>query len=386
MGQLVPFFIVLLAAVLFSEVFKRLHLPWVAALILAGMAIGPFGAGLFEVDNTLEFIGQMGLMFLMFVAGLETKLSSFKKYRTNIIFISSINGLLPFLVGINIGLILGFDIVSSAVMGIIFISSAIAVVIPSLESNGLIESKIGKSIVASTIVEDVVSLLMLSVLIHFSSPQTNIPLPVLYATLLILVLFFRWIIPKIQWFFSEKNGSKDLFYEEVRLVFALLIGIVISFDFLGIHPIVGGFFAGLILSDSINSKILEEKIRVISYGIFIPVFFVIVGSKTDLSVFEAVDKILLIVLLIVFGSMVSKFVSGYLSARHLGFNKDKSFLTGVATLPQLSVTLAIAFTGVEMGLIDVSVASALVILSVISSFLSPLLVKFFAGRINVKTV
>jgi len=166
MTEIFPFFLILLAGVFFSTIFKRAHLPWVVSLIVAGIVAGPFGLKLIEINNTTEFIGQIGLVFLMFMAGLETKSSSFKGFEKSLIILAFINGSLPFVVGLGIGYYFGYSLISSLLLGIIFISSSIAVVIPSLEKNNLLHSRLGTSVIITSVMQDIASLILLSIILQ----------------------------------------------------------------------------------------------------------------------------------------------------------------------------------------------------------------------------
>jgi len=379
MNEILSFFIVLFAALFFSELFKRLHLPWVVALILGGMIIGPFGLRFFESNITLDFLAEIGLVFLMFMAGLETKISDFKRLRKGRFSLPLLNGGLPFLAGLGIGLYFGLDIKTALFLGIIFISSSVAVILPSLESSKLLKSKLGHSIVATTILEDVASLVLLSILFQTVNPLTNLPLPAFYALLLATLVALRWLIPRVREFMSStRKGGTDTFQQDIRTIFAILIGTVISFELLGLHSIIAGFFAGFVLSESIKSKELKEKLRVLSYGLFIPIFFIVVGSKTDITVFTETGVVLL-ALALVLGVIFSKFIAGMVAGRINGFSLKQGALIGFATIPQLSTTLAVAFTGFGLGLLDNVLIAALVVVTVATTLISPLMVKVVSG-------
>ena len=152
MPTFLPFFIILLAALFFSEIFYKLHLPLVVALVLAGIVIGPHGLNIFTPDSTMNLIGGIGLMFLMFMAGLEIRPSSIRDIKAGVVKMSLLNGVLPFFVGFGIGMYFNFGTLPSLLLGTIFISSSIAVVVPSLESLGLMQTKLGQTIIASTMV------------------------------------------------------------------------------------------------------------------------------------------------------------------------------------------------------------------------------------------
>jgi Kef-type K+ transport system membrane component KefB len=338
MVTLLPFFIILVAGILFSLLFARLDLPWVIAMIAAGIVIGPFGLGLFEPDTTLEFIGEVGLIFLMFMAGLETRLSSFREFGRGIVIISLLTSTIPAIGGFMIGQFFGLGLNTSLLLGIIFISSSIAVVLPSLESNGLLTTKLGRTTMASTVVNDVLSLLLLSVFLQTTQTITPIPLPLFYVGLILSLFSLRWAIPKIREIVRKHGRRGNAFEKEVRTIVVILLGTVAFFEVLGLHPITAAFFAGLILSESIENPELKEKLHALSYGVFIPVFFVIVGTQTNLGVFVQTKGALLLTIAIVFLSVATKFASGFLGAAIAGFNSIKSILVGFAMVLSVVTT------------------------------------------------
>lgn len=384
MSQFLPFFIILLAALFFSEVFYRVHIPWVIALIIGGIIIGPFGLNIFVPDTTIELLGDVGLVFLMFMAGLEIRLSSLREMKKDVARMTFFNGAIPFMVGFGIGLYFDYPIIVSLLIGTIFISSSVAVIIPLLESNKLIATRLGKSIIASTVTEDILSLILVSVLFQSISPVTTLPLPVFYFLLLLALIALRWMLPRLRLLFSRLS-PKGLFEWELQIIFVILIGTVILFEILGLHAIIAGFFAGLVLSESIKSGILKGKLRTISYGFFIPIFFVLIGVNTDISIFSKLDNALVLTVVIVAGSIFAKFISGWIAGRINGFNIPQSLLIGGATIPQLSTTLAVAITGAELGILSTELVTAMVVLSIVSTFLSPAIIilvrRFFSDQV-----
>ena len=378
--ELLPFFLILLATVLFAAAFRKFHLPWVLALISAGIFIGPYGFDLAEVTPTMTFLSQIGLIFLMFMAGLETKFESFKKLKYDLGWLSALNSLIPLTAGVALGYWFGFSLTASLLIGIIFMSSSIAVIIPTLESLKLSNTKLGRSIVASTIIVDVVSLVFLSILLQSVNPVTALPLPSFYFLLALIMVGFAYGLPKIRALIPHYRDEKDLFESEVRLIFALMIGVVVTFDLLGLHPIIAGFFAGLVLSNSIKSELLIDKLRTMSYGIFIPVFFVVIGMETNTSVFQESSGVLGLVAAVVGVSVLTKFVSGWIGGKIIGFNNKDSAIIGFSTIPQLSTTLAVVFTAVETGLLPPELITAMVILSIVTTLIAPIGLRFLAEK------
>lgn len=376
--EFLPFFLILLATVLFAAAFRRFHLPWVLALITAGIVIGPYGFEVAAVTPTMSFLSEIGLIFLMFMAGLETKFESFKKLKSDIAWLSALNGLIPLITGVGIGLAFGFSAIASLLIGIIFMSSSIAVIIPTLEALDITHLKLGRTIMASAIVVDVLSLIFLSVLLQSVDPVTSLPLVSFYFILAIILTAFFYGLPKIRNLIPHRRDEKDLFESEVRIVFALLIGVVATFELLGLHPIIAGFFAGLVLSDSIKSEILIDKLRTMSYGIFIPVFFVVIGMETNIGVLSEGKSVIGLIVAIVLTSVITKFVSGWLGGRVVGFKNRDSAMIGLATIPQLSTTLAVVFTGIETGLLPPTLMTAMVTLSIITTLIAPLAMRYLA--------
>jgi len=320
MAEFYPFFLIIFAGVFFSMVFRRMHFPWVVGLIVGGIVVGPHALNVLEITPAVEFVGQIGLVFLMFMAGLETKFSNFYGFQGKLLWLSFINGVVPFIIGLGIAFLFGYGWISALLVGIIFISSSIAVVIPSLERYGLIHTPLGQSVIMTTVLQDIASLVLLSFVLQSISPVTKLPLYIFYPLVVGTLILLRFFIPKVLRFFTRTiQGTEDLFQQEFRAIFLILLGTVISFELLGLHPITAGFFAGLILSDSMKSSALKDKIRTISYGVFIPTFFIIVGTQTDIKILLESRDTLWLVIAIMTGSVLSKFFSGWVGGKMVGF-------------------------------------------------------------------
>jgi Kef-type K+ transport system membrane component KefB len=383
MEEFYPFFLIIFAGVFFSMVFRRMHFPWVVGLILGGIIIGPHVLDILKLTPTVEFIGQMGLIFLMFMAGLETKFSNFRGFQGRLLWLSFINGAIPFAVGVGLAFLFGYGWIPALLVGIIFVSSSIAVVIPSLERYALLDTRLGQSVVMTTVIQDIISLILLSLVLQSVSPVTTLPLYIFYPLVIATLALLRFFIPRVSRFFTRAaQNTEDLFQQEFRAVFLILIGTVIAFELLGLHPIIAGFFTGLILSGSIASPLFKEKIRTISYGIFIPTFFIIVGAQTDVSVLWESQGVVALVAAIVGGSIMSKFLSGWIGGKMVGFNSDQSLLFAVSSIPQLSTTLAVAFASLSLGFIDQKLITAMVTLSIVTVMVSPTLMNLLGSRIK----
>ncbi len=376
----IPFFLLMLAAVVFSSLFTRFHLPWVLALIIAGVVVGPFGFDVIEYTQTLEFFAEMGLIFLMFLAGLQTNLGTFKHFERDVAVVTVCNGAIPFFIGVGIGLLFGFSILAAVLVGVVFMSSAVAVVIPALEAKGVMQRKVGRTIVSASVINDIASLLILSAILQVFAPSTELPIWSFYVLLVAALVGLRYGLPRLRALVPRFRDEHDLFESEVRIIFAMLFGTVVLFSALGLHPIVAGFFSGLVLSDSLTSDILRHKLHTIGYGIFIPIFFISIGITTDFSTVVDSSSAMWLVVAIVFGSILAKTWSGYFAAKISGFPRNEAAFIGFATVPQLSTSLAVVVTATELELVPMQLLSAIVMLSIISTMLAPLAMKLIPIR------
>lgn len=378
MGSLFALFLVLMAGVLFQEVSRKAHLPWVVALMIGGFLIGPSGVGLIaEPDSTIAFLGQIGLIFLMFMAGLETRLKDFWKaikHSTWVIILTLITSVLA---GMVIGYWFGFPNITALFIGVVFISSSVAVSVPYLEDSGLINAPIGRTVVASAVTLDVISLVFLAFVMDSAVPLSPVGFPSLVVSLLGIFLVLKFILPLIKrrlQFLHEATVTEH--ERETQLVIAVLIGLVVLFEVIGLHPILAGFFAGIVLSDVVWTRKLMEKIRMLSYGLFIPVFFVMVGIQFNLSPimesFKTKESLLLIISFILI-PIITRYLSSFWGARIEGFSRIQSKFIAASLTPQLSTTLAVALTGQELGILDAKLTSLLVVMSIATTVVGALI-------------
>lgn len=371
MAEMISFFILLFAALFFPMVLRKFHIPWVAALIVAGILIGPSLLGYINPDApVISFLADIGVVFLMFMAGLETGFSRLKTTGRESLFIAVANGFIPFLTGFAITLLFGYGHAAALLIGLVFTSSSVAVVLPALEARNLMDARAGITVIGSTMIQDLSSLVLIGLLIHQTAPQTPLPLP-LFAILLIASFFiFKRLLPSIK---QSLKSSNEGFETELRTVLFLLVGVVVFYEIIGLHPIVSGFFSGLFLADIINEERILSKIHAMGYGLFIPIFFIVAGASADISLFMESTALLLTVTLVA-GTMTAKYVSGYLASQAMRFTSVESSIIGATSIPQLSTSLAVAVLGVEIGLLDTNLLTAVIALSIITTVAGPFLV------------
>ncbi len=384
---LIPLFLILSVSLFFSRILHRFRIPWVIALIVAGIIIGPFGFKFVAPDATFNFLASLGLIFLLFMAGLEIKLSGIKQFWKDSVLIALISGFVPAIIGALIGLFFGYNIGAVILLGIIFMSSSFAVVVPILEEKKLLKTKIGQLTTSAIILQDILSLIILAVALQYLSPGSTLSLTwfiLLFVGIFLLGGLFVWVIFRSYRFLAKIFISEEKFgfERELRFIFVILLGMVVVFELLGLHPMIGAFFAGLVLSGVITNPELKNKIFALSYGFFIPIFFVSIGMKTNINIFLETKGFWILTITILFGSLVTKFGSTWIAARLRHHTLKQSALVAATSIPQLTTTLAVVFVGQEMKILSSELVTAMIILSVITTLLAPILTKILIEHVK----
>lgn len=374
---LLTLMLILLLGLILPELFKKLRIPFITSLIIVGAILGPNALNYVQSNEVIEFFGFLGMTFLMFMTGLETDLSKLKKMKKKIIFLVSFNGFIPFLIGLFISRFFGYGWTTSFLIGTIFISSSIAVVAPTLKSVGLFKNKFGQLFLAAVLLLDMISLVALSFILQDVSPITKLPLLQYFIiiTLSILTLFF--ILPKLTNFILKKElQGKEKYERQLRFIIVIIMGVLAYFAALGVHPILAAFLVGLTLSHVVQSKLILHKFHTLGYGLFVPIFFFIVGMEVDLSILKNFDAGNLLMMSIILSLIFSKFLSGFFAAKFLKISNKFSFIFGSLTIIQITTTLAVTYAAASLGLLDNVLVTSIILMSVISTILGPLLLRF----------
>jgi Kef-type K+ transport system membrane component KefB len=379
-GTLAILLVILTLGLLVPEIFRRFNIPFITIVILAGALIGPYGLNYIQPNEIISFFGFLGMTFLLLMAGLETKVEKVYKYRKKIAMMAFLNGLIPFLVGLTIARIFGYSWLASLLVGTIFISSAIAIIIPSLKSAKLFEKNVGQVMLTSILAVDVMGLIIFGII--FQSISTNPTLPFEFFIVLlfasIAALFF--FTPTISKYLLRTRAANETQHEsQLRFVIVFAIGALVLFSWIGVHPILAAFLVGLSLSFSLpkdRSRVIEGKLHTLGYGLFIPVFLFVIGMEMNLRILARFDITNLLMVSIVFGLIISKFASGYVAGRMVKFSHKHALSFGSATMIKLTTTLAISYAAFSAGIFDTVLVTSMIILTMVTTFLGPLAVNY----------
>lgn len=369
-------FLIWMAATLFlPELLGKLRIPWITAVILAGIMLGPYGLELVEPSETVDFLASLGLVSLVFLAGLEVKLSDIKREWRGVTYFTSLNFLLPLVIGSIVGLILRLSSLGALTLGICFSSSFVGVIVPTMMELK-VNPKVLSTVTTATFIQDVLSLLLVAVVLKAVEPSEGMSLPSFLLMLVGFITVVFWAAPRVYRLISRRFSKEgDVFEKDLRAVIFIVALMAFISELIGIHEIVGAFLVGLALAEMLEERgELKSKLFSLSYGFLIPIFLLSLGFTINIRLLLS-PKNALVTLAIVGSLILSKTVGGFIGARLQGFKVKTSLGMGVATMPQLSATLAVASVAHSYGLFGEEIMASILILAIVTVLAGPLLTK-----------
>lgn len=377
------FALVMLIILLAPIVFKKLRIPGLVGLILSGTVVGPGLLGLIERDFTIELLGTVGLLYLMFMAGLSIDLNRFEKLRGKSLGFGSISFLLPQLSAVYIGLeFLDYSLASSLLLGSI-VGSHTLLAYPIAERLGITKNTGVTMSLGGTLVTDTLSLGVLAVVAGSVGDNLGTGYWVGFGTsVLIFVAAALIILPRLgRWFF------RNIRYEN-NIDFVFMVAVLFTTAFLaelaGLAPIIGAFMAGLLLNRLVPaSSTLMSRIQFVGNALFIPFFLISVGMLVDVQVLGSLDvwvKAVVFSLLVFFGKGLASFAVKWM----FRFTKAEGFVVYGLTTPQSAATLAVTLVGYELGFFDTTAVNAVVIMILITCLVGPWLVEKYGREVAIQ--
>ena len=352
----------------------RYRLPGIIGVIVVGAAIGPNGLGVLERGETIVLLGEVGIVYLMFVAGLEINLAQFIAYRDR----SAVFGLLSFLVPQAAGTVVGYYLLdlsvgAASLFAAIFASHTL-LAYPIVSRLGIAKTESVTATIGGTIVTDTLALLVLAVVI---AGETGTLGPAFWLSLGgRLAAFFVgvWLlVPRLgEWFFRTVDQES---YFEFLFVMAVLFGCAYLAELAGVEYIVGAFLAGLVLNRLIpESGTLMNRIEFVGNALFIPFFLFSVGMLVDVRVLtEGVETLSIAVAFLVL-LFPTKYAAAWLTARLYGYSPDETMTMFGLSLGQAAAALAIVLIGYEADLFGEAMLNATVLMILVVSVASPAIV------------
>lgn len=371
--------IIIVSAKCFGILARKLHAPQVVGEIVAGLIIGPSVLGLVNQNDFIVIMAEIGVILLMFSAGLETNLQDMLKTGPIAFFIACAGVIVPLVGGYLLySLFYGFSPAGSdnfykaIFMGVIITATSVSITVQTLRELGHLKGKVGTTILNAAIIDDVIGIIVLTFVIALKNPNVN-PMKVVSNTVLFFV--FSLIIGLITYYIFKQLDSKYPHRRRIPifgLAFCMAMAYLAEKHF-GIADITGAYIAGIILCNIQDSNYIAEKMDISSYMIFGPVFFASIGLKTSIDYFS--PSLLLYSILFIVVALLTKIIGCGLMAKLFKFNNKDSIRIGVGMMIRGEVALIISQKGLSVGLLEPAFFTPVILLIIFSSIVTPIVMK-----------
>jgi Kef-type K+ transport system membrane component KefB len=418
---LIVFLVLMVMVAIVPQLLRRWHIPAIVAIMIIGIVIGPNSLDLIRHLNhflgrgyptdqiyvVLDALGLLGLIFLMALAGMEVNIRIIKSEKRAVGWLSLLTFVIPAAAGFTVyAFFEPSDSIGKWVYASLFASHSVGIVFPVIRELRVTRTRFGVAVLASTVITDIASLVLLAVCIQFK--RHAIPgrvagsisifdrigpevlgrwFPIVFLVVIIAFIGLSlWLLPKATRRLLVRFHPND----DARISFFLagLLAVVFVGELIGISVIVSAFIAGMAMvgvpAFKEQSHVLHRKIEGIGYGFLIPFLFLTIGMKTDLRILTSAWGNAAIVGTTFFALLISKVVSGWLAMRLSGFGNKKGLCAGLMTVPQLSATLAAAAVALQLQMISATFFNAIVCLSVLTTVPVPTLVKMLIVKGNIQ--
>jgi len=366
--------IILLAANIGGIVSKRFKQPAVLGQILAGLILG---MGLMEKTETISHLAEIGVVFLMFVAGLETDVNELKASGKSSSLIALGGVLTPFVFVAGGIYLFTNNFLASLFMGVIATATSVSISVQTLREIGQMRSKQGIGILGAAIIDDVVGIILLTLIIGVIKPGANNNILFVVGKICIffvITFIIGYLLIKVLSKISTKINIEDKI-----VTFAIIFCFILAFlsEELGVAAITGAYFAGVVFSMTTHRHKLSHEIHRISSVIFNPIFFVAIGLGVDLK--SAISALTIGIILVILGTL-GKIIGCGFGAKVSGFDNKQSLQIGIGMVPRAEVAIIIANLGVAINAISHQQLAAVIMMVLITTLITPSLLKWSFAR------
>ena len=380
--------IIVVFAKLFGIIARKLKAPQVVGEIIAGLLIGPSVLGFVNLTDFISQMAEIGVILLMFSAGLETNLHDLIKTGFKATLIACAGVFVPLAGGtVLYSLFYGWnavgtvDFYKAVFIGVILTATSVSITVQALREMGRLKGLIGTTILSAAIIDDVIGIIVLTVVIGLKDANTNAGSVILSTALFfVFAIGVGFVIYKIFKFLDAR-------YPHTRRIpimgLALCLAMAyVAEKYFGIADITGAYVAGIILCNLRDSEYISEKMDINSYMLFGPIFFASIGLKTDIS--ELNVSVLVFSLAFVLVGLVCKIIGCGLVAKCCKFSWADSLKIGVGMMTRGEVALIVAQKGLAVGLLSPVYFTSVILLIITSSILTPIILKVLYSKMPPK--
>lgn len=368
---LIELCLILVLTKLLGSITNKLKITNVVGALIAGIILGPSVLKVVSYDVFWEYASHIGVILLMFNAGLETDLDHIKKVGLSSFLIALMGVIIPLIVGFSIGyFIMNLPYLDSIFLGIIFTPTSVSITSQTLKDLKVFSSKSGSAIMGSAIIDDILGVFILTLFGGSLGQETKIQTVIIGLALFFIFAFL--IIKFLPPFINNLSINKE--HKHRMPLYALILCFAISFiseEFFHVTSIIGAYLTGIVFSKYVFQHTVYKQLNYLSYFIFSPIFFASIGMQTTLSSFNKTIIIFTIILFI--GAALSKFIACFMTSKILGFNFSDSSRIGVGMISRGEVALIIMNIGLASGILKESLISPLIIVVILTTIVTPIL-------------
>ncbi|MBV5259596.1 cation:proton antiporter [Synechococcus moorigangaii CMS01] len=367
----VPVFLMILGIMLIAPLlFEKLRLPGIVGLILAGVLVGPNGLGLLARDNTIILLGTVGLLFLMFMAGLETSLDDLKDNADKALIFGLATFFIPMVLGTGAMMLVGYDLLASILVASCFASHTL-LALPVASKLGIMRTQVMTTTLGGTLVTNILALLVLAVVVR--AHQGNLTLGfwlTLIPSLALYTFLILWGLPRLgRWFFRRFGHD-----EEAEFTFVLASLFVVSYgaELIQVEPIIGAFLAGIAITQLIPQlSPLMNRIQFIGNTLFVPFFLISVGMLVNPLILVQEPQALLVSGVMVTMAIATKFIPAWGIGKLFRFGANGSMVIFGLSVAQAASTLAAITVAYNIELVDQLTVNGTIAMILVTCIASP---------------
>ena len=373
--------LILLSTKLLGILTKRIQMPQVVGALLAGLILGPAMLNVLSETEFLTQLSELGVIVLMFSAGMGTDIQELKHSGKAGFLVALLGVLVPLALGTGlavfaarVGMIVYSGFLEAVFIGTVLTATSVSITVETLKELGKLETKVGNTILAAALIDDVLGLIALTIVSSVAGGQESILLVLVKIVLffvfaavvsLLALKFFRWLM-------SLWPGRERRRYPVLAFVLCLVMAYCAE-EFFGVADITGAYVAGLVISCTPRAAYIQSKFEPLSFLLLTPVFFASVGIKAEVDGMTGSLVLFSILLLIV--SIITKIIGCGLGAKLCGFSGKESLQVGVGMVCRGEVALIVANRGLELGVLSSTMMAPVIITVVGGTILTPILLK-----------
>lgn len=371
--------IILLSTKLLGLLSERVHMPQVVGALVAGILLGPSVLNFVGETDFLLKTSEIGVIMLMFLAGLDTDLGELKKTGVASFIIALIGVIVPLIGGTACYELFfrdaadSLDFLKAVFIGVVLTATSVSITVETLREMGKLKGKVGTAILGAAVIDDILGIIILTVISGFADSSVN---PAMVFVRIGLFFVFIAVVGFICYRMFQKMDVIWAHHRRLAIVsiaFCFILSYVAE-AFFGIADITGAYFAGLILCNIMELReYVAKKINIMNYMFFSPIFFASIGIKTVLNGMNAEIALFSLVLLVI--AVLSKVIGCGLGAKVCGFNGNDSLSIGVGMISRGEVALIVAQKGAAVGLINTNMFPAIVLVVIVTTLVTPILLK-----------